>query len=468
MSTFRVPKVCFDALKKSNQITQYAIIWTIITGIELTHQSLMVKLLTNSDGVNQTIKNAIVVLILSIPLLRYGVFGTQNVKISTEVKIYLWEQFLKEYSTLTSDAIEAFPSTEMEKKMKNAEWGFSFWIEYGFPIVFNIISMLYLCVYTFIKTGNIILFIGLVFGNGLLYFLVKKKLDKKMSDVWEDTYKKQEKMASKLSLNLPRFAHGQRPLDVVMTIVREYCEIKSRFDQSRNEQKVFTGILNQICLAIVILIVDNQNLISLLTVSIQFTNMINSILSLLNNNIHFEEQYNTLRKKFDSSKRQQEEIKHVPLDHTFHITSYQVNKKGFELQMNDILEMSIGKRYLIQGPSGAGKTTFLNGIFGIDDDAKVVLDNGNNPKNYFKNISLMYQSIKEDIQLNSLTLREIFDDSKNEELIEEVLDVACVGKWINRLKNLAENMDSDDHFQIASQMETQYITIPIITDKKSW
>ena len=457
MSTFRISLLSFDALKKSNQIATYAIIWLVITVIELMHQTLMARLLTDMNGVNLPNKITIVALILSIPLLRYGIFGNQNTKISAEVNIQLWEQMLKEYSALTIDAKASFSCREMERKMKNVEWGFSYWIENGFPTILNIISMIYLCLYTFIKTKNINLFIILVLGNSALYFLVKRKLDKKMSDVWEDNHKKSEKITNKLSLNLPRFAYGQRSLDTVMKLVRDHCEIKSKFDKSRNEQKAFTGILNQICLAFVLLIVENQNLISLLTVTIQFTSMVNGIFNLINTNIHFEEQYNTLRKKLDSSKKQQSIIKHIPFDQEYTITKYQVNKKGFQLNMMTSLNMGIGKKYLIQGPSGAGKSTFLNGILGMDEDAEVVIDNGNTPKNYFKNISLMYQSIKEDIHLNSLTLREVFDDSDNEQLIEEVLAIACVGIWIDRLKQIAENPD-----------ETQVNIDQKKGNKKSW
>jgi len=414
----RFPRIVFQALKDSACLYKYVLVQLIIVALDFCQQTMMAKILTGDSG--DDFRKVLAGIILIIPVVRFGLFGKLIAKICAGVQTSFWKVNLEEYSFLTTESKHSFPIKEMRRKVQDTQWGLSYWVESGFPIILNIASMAYLCIYTFVYSQSLVLFIGLVIGNVTLYFSIKKKLDKRMSNIFEEMEGKYDKIEQKLTLNLPRFAHGSKDLNFIMELISEFTSIRSRFNTSRSEQKIFTGVLNQICVAIILIIIPSNSLVNLITVTLQFTNTVNNVFNLLNTNVHFEDKYTSLRKNFDKANKKSFEPEQFVLEHTLVVNDYQVSKEDFSLKMNRPLPLSIGNKILIRGASGAGKSTFLKGILGLDESAKVSLSNGKTPKNYFKNISLMYQSIKEDLQFNNLTLREIFDDSTDEKLIEEV------------------------------------------------
>lgn len=466
-----VPKLVFKGLKQSKSLCKYTAIWFLITIMQIVEQTLMANILSSQSEKNTIISSQVitevnsfsnevsqdriflVIMILLVPLLRFGLFGNMINSISTKVLLSIWTDVLIEYSNLTMDSQGTFSIRELERKMRGVEWGFSFWIDSGFPSIINIISMSYLCIYTFYLSGSWLLFIGLVAGVSIMYFFVKRKLDKRMHDTWNKNDTKYDKLNQKLILNLPRFAYGSRELSHIISLMTEHYMIKEKFDKSRNEQKIFTGILNQVCVAMILLLAPNKSIVSLLAVTLQFTSTVNNLFGLINTNVHCEEKWTAIRKKFNKSFKKDGEPEQIILDSTVTIKKYSINKKDFELKMNNPLNLSIGKTIIITGPSGAGKTTFLKGIFGFDDKAQVVLSNGKSPRSYAKNISLMYQSIKEDLQFDNLSMREIFDNSDDEQLITEVLQVACVGNWIERLQKLFQNINKKEDGKNEEEIE---------------
>jgi len=429
-------------------------------GFDFLQQSLMVivvsgRIITPSLEYGQNIQNILAILVLVQPILRHGVFGSVMCRIKSDVMTEIWRQLLQEYNSLSTDAKSAFTIKDLERKIRSTEWGIAYWIDYGFPTLFNILSSVYMCIHVFYLSNLLGLFFGLVVSVSILYVFIKKKIDKKMSDLWIRNEKRFDKVTSKILLNLPRYAHGSRDIEHVINLVREDNQLKDEQDKTRSQQKIFTGLLNQMCMALVLLCVGPGKILGLLTVIIQFTSTMNNVFGLLNSNMHFEEKWNILRKKFDKYPKIDKDPIQILFDQSVNVIKYDLNHNGIKLSLMSPLELKVGNKILITGPSGAGKTTFLKGIFGLDNKPEVRLSNGMTPRSYYSNISLMYQSIKEDLQFDSLTLREVFDGTSNEKLVEEVLTIAHVGKWIDRLKNKDHIIDLDSDLDLDNEMKCQ-------------
>lgn len=441
----QLPKVVFSAIKTTGCLFAYGCFWLAITAIELVQQTIMASILTTTKSESETVidtknKSIVVVMILIVPVLRYKVFANQLNKINDKVKRYLWETTLKEYSALTLESKTIFTTRDLERKINEAEWGFNFWIESGFPTMMNLISMSYLCFYTFYLSGLIQLLIMLTIGVTTLYFGIKKDLDTKMADTWEKNRKEREKLSQQFKLELPRFAYGARSIVEIMQLADKHIDITSRFAKIRNEQKILSSLMTEICV-VIILLMPFSNVTGILAVTLKFTSTVNNLFSTLNANTHLEGQYLAMRKEFNNAKKKVGKNKRAKYYKRITVKSCVIKKGDFKLRLATSFKHFIGDVIGFFGPSGEGKSTAIKAMFVGDDDAKVSLSTKKNPKNYFHEVSWFYQNSKQDLHVNKLTLSEIFDHSRDENMINKCLSIAKVGNPIKRLKKKGRQSD---------------------------
>lgn len=439
MTSFSVPKLTFQALCQTGCIYSYGLFWMTIICLELVQNTFMANILVAKGEIDPNTKSCVSAIILIIPVIRFGVFGNYISNLVAQVQKNIWKRIMMQYQELTTDAKASFPVDDFTKKMDYVEWSFSFWIESGFPTVFNFCSMLYFCLYTFAKTDTIHIFFWLLFGTVCMYFLIKQKLDKNQAEVWDKTHKKRDNVDAKMKLNLPRFANGQRSLEDISLLVSEKYELKSEFDKTRNNQKVFSNSLKEVSTAVILLVVPDLRIATLLTVCMQFTNMVNNILGLLNQNTHAESEYSGLYDKL--TKAQKNTTKYEQLKLTKHtVIECTINRGNFKLVMTGKpLMMECGKTILIQGASGSGKTSFLNAILGLmskQEGANVELSNGNCPQHYLNELSSLFQGTNH--KFSQLTFSEMFGTS-NESLLANILTIAKVDSLMDRMKKSALN-----------------------------
>src|SRR5690606_35980874 len=95
-----LPKVVFNALKTTKTLPAYACFWVLITVIEFIQQTMMAYLLIEQT-LDISYRVVIAIIILSVRILRHGVFGNYLTMISGKVKISIWRDTLLEYNALT-------------------------------------------------------------------------------------------------------------------------------------------------------------------------------------------------------------------------------------------------------------------------------------------------------------------------------------------------------------------------------
>jgi ABC-type transport system involved in cytochrome bd biosynthesis fused ATPase/permease subunit len=248
---------------------------------------------------------------------------------------------------------------------------------------------------------------------------------------------RKRKVSQLLKLDLPRFAYGSRTIDEIMKLIERGVNTDSKFFNIRNQQNMLSSLMTQLCIAVIILL-PFGNLTGMLAVTMQFTSTVNNLFSLLNNNTHFEKLFASMRKDFENAKKQKSEIGRAYLNKKITVESYGLEKEDFSLKLSKAFTYGIGNVIGIFGASGSGKSTFIKGIFVGDDDAKVTLSTGEQPKNFFHHVSWFYQNSKQNLHVNKLSLSEVFDNCRDEKLIDRCLRITKVGKPIERLKKKAK------------------------------
>jgi len=96
-----------------------------------------------------------------------------------------------------------------------------------------------------------------------------------------------------------------------------------------------------------------------------------------------------------------------------------------------------GDVIVLSGPSGCGKTTLIKGLLGQIEG--IIYDNGYPSDSYISKIAYMRQNIREVTPMVKVTLRNLFSDDSDCNLIKKVLNYAKIYDWFQNQMN--ENLD---------------------------
>jgi len=425
----KVPQLVVKYLVQTGSAKTYGLVWLLITIIDIIQKTLMSNLLSGDEATN-TLRHWIVCLSLLQPLMQYWLFGRVLTKINSRIISVFWRCHLEEYDHITMKDKNSFTIKDLQNKLRGFEFSLIYWLDNGFPSVVGLLTMTYMALYTFYKNSSWILFIALVIGNCIIYFLVKKKLDNCMLKEYRSGQKRRDVIDKIIDITLPKFEWRSRSVDHIMSLIDEYRTIRENHDYDHMKQQGFNSLLPQLTISLIILIVS-ENLVALITVTTLFMNVLVSLFWLFNLSVKFEDDYIRIREMFDKTTKETH-LPMLPFDKVIEVTNYNITKEEFSLVMKGSLVLYPGKRILIRGASGEGKSTFIKALFGLEHGA--TLSHGL-PGNYFGHVVQMYQSIKENFPVSNLTIRQVFDNEPNDLLIEYCLGLSCSGKWIDRKKN---------------------------------
>jgi len=96
------------------------------------------------------------------------------------------------------------------------------------------------------------------------------------------------------------------------------------------------------------------------------------------------------------------------------------------------------ERILIFGKSGHGKSTWISAFSGLIDG--ITLNKGT-PTSYYHLITEYYQGVRDKIPDNHITVRQLFNDEKNDSIINRLLSLSCSMDWLDGLNPIHQNTD---------------------------
>jgi ABC-type transport system involved in cytochrome bd biosynthesis fused ATPase/permease subunit len=129
-------------------------------------------------------------------------------------------------------------------------------------------------------------------------------------------------------------------------------------------------------------------------------------------------------------------VKRLPLPLYFEIVDLAVIENGIELKFGDnikVLKLYKKEKYLIRGASGHGKTTFINSLLGKYNGLYCKYGK---PENFFHHYVEMHQNIKEYLPTSKVTIRQLFNNEPDDNVIIEFINLCEISDWIEYIKDL--------------------------------
>ena len=121
------------------------------------------------------------------------------------------------------------------------------------------------------------------------------------------------------------------------------------------------------------------------------------------------------------------DILNLPIPEVIEITKINVS----DILTGRSFKVSQGDKILIQGPTGGGKTTFINALTGKIKGVSLAFGV---PENFMHQIAEFSQNMKEKIQTRKITIRQLFDNEQNNEIIDAALKIANIYDRSQKLK----------------------------------
>ena len=180
--------------------------------------------------------------------------------------------------------------------------------------------------------------------------------------------------------------------------------------------------------------------------------LIRTISSALNSVTHFMSQYNRYcnqylkyRKHFDQSNLSYDEHHEaLPIpEQGLQITSVSIQRGENYFIQGDEIPIRLGTHILVQGPSGAGKTSLVDTLRGFIPG--VSLANGV-AGNYSHQICMHAQSCASLVQLTSVSLADLFGTINSQEF-ERIRELLCIVFQELELRRILDNISLENPFQ---------------------
>lgn len=350
-----------------------------------------------------------------------------GLKLGNEYERSQWEKYEK------LDIVSREKSTIHEFKMlvdngsksRNsiASWG----IRAGSSTLTSITSLIYIMIT--LQASNVI--IMMIFNNFCWYFLITKYYIN-YHDKCNDQFRKIKRINDNLSLLYGiRINNFEPVLDFYM-----YCktEINNKMAQKHT---LFTKIiyLQQIPIYGTLFVIPY--LISDKTIYPFIIIMLNNLTATLNEFIHFNNFFDEMMRDLVNMDNfwQGKIIRTLPIQQIIpdNIT---VQISLPHINVNGKITIKKGKRYLIRGYSGCGKTSLIRAIMGHVDGAKIYESSIIKPNLiYWDKIVYMKQSIREATPVISPTIRQLFYDCPDKQLIIKCLGLTNADYWLNKTMN---------------------------------
>ena len=420
----------FQCVKSQRCLVRYIGIWTILSML-----TFLEKVAYAFMWVNGTIgaleMGLIVTVLIALPLLRYKIFYNVLNDIKIKTKICMWEYYLSKYDKLTIDSKYQHSIHESQQTYQVLINELIFVLDQVIPDLIHLISTTYFCVYTLVINGLLNLLTILIITTIVIYFTAIRWIDNKLDIENKIMKRNNEKIQQKLHIELSRFAYKQKDVSHVCKRTSESISTNAKYDKLDSERDMFTSLVLNTFIIGAIILSSATKLIAATGVIIQFTYMSSTIIYLVRGVRRLSKKYEDVCSNFNKCKYVEQEI---ALSFTgFTIERFSMRRDNYSLTLETPLLLRLGDTVLIKGASGSGKTTFINGIFGVEH-ADVVLDNGNKPESYLNNLSLLYQSVKDDFHFNHLSIKDLFLESDDISAIELAIDITNIRIIVDRLK----------------------------------
>ncbi|AYV77720.1 MAG: ABC transporter [Edafosvirus sp.] len=350
------------------------------------------------------------------------------------------EDGIDNYNSLSFASKNKLPATDFNNKLTVAGYSVEILFEWGVSQMTDLITSIISCVMIFWKNSMMYLFFAIICINGFSYFICIAKMHVSFNLNRKKFKDESLQINNILTLILPLFQHNQKSPGVLKGFIEKLRKGNFIINQGWTNISNSSMMVNNFSLAM-ICIFCKQNLISLLLVIRAFNDFagtFSSLMQFMNQYQKWSTDYSTYQKLWDDLDFKTRPIKLSFPDYLC-ISNVDVPCGKFNLQFDNNMKnlvISNGNKILIQGPSGHGKSTFLNALMGKIPGMTITK---NLPENFFDEYVEMYQTIKESLPTSKITIRQLFSDEMDDKLILRCMQICCVDDWLEDLASKKQN-----------------------------
>ena len=365
----------------------------------------------------------------------YVIFGrliiSHLVKIYTSKKVSILRLHYKQscfekYHNLSHDSKEKINENTFNEKTDRAWTSISSIISHGIPRIINISKSIYLVIMSFFMVGEINRIIIISFFYIFYYLIVYRKMSTYRMNINNIIRKNRKKTESELSFKLPFFKYNQIDINDIMNI---FVHSNKGYYEWETTESYFQSLLSlQNNIGIAFIMINNQLASVALLINV-FKDFNDSIIEL----IYFADWFQSLNNDFLTYEELYNDLISLPLppqydlpDEGIVIDNINIIRGNFHFNSKVNILLKKGQRILIQGPSGGGKSTFMEGILGKIQG--VHLTNNIDPIHYQSKFIELYQKIRDGLPTSNITIRYMFFGA-NDDIIRECLNLVCLNKF---------------------------------------
>lgn len=354
-------------------------------------------------------------------------------------KLFQLEAYAK-YSSLSYDCMRRNNIMTFNKKKNGAQRAITTFITWGLETIVRLVGSVISCILTFTKSNVIIYLVPFIVINILFYFAHTKNKQIEYADLRSKTKKNSENISSRLQLLLPLFKNGKITTDTIASLANEDEKIWMPVREIWGNITYSTKSMNSISIMIICLTVSKENIILLMMQLALFQSAIGSFMeffNVFNNSILEYEIYHS----FWEDQEYKTKLEQCVIPEILTITNINVDRGNFKLCAQNLpFDIVKGDKILVRGPTGHGKSTFLNALLGKIDGLWLLNMNTNvSPMSFVDDYVEFYQSITSDMPFSNISIRDLFYSEMDDSKINSALEICFPYDLKDILENLRTN-----------------------------
>jgi ABC-type multidrug transport system fused ATPase/permease subunit len=332
-------------------------------------------------------------------------------KVASKLQTIFLKTGLEHYASLSKQSRFSNPAYNFCKFLQEASWSINHLIEWGLFAMGSMVgqsvsAVILLFVFELEWIDYIILPITIVIA-----FFVIRKLQKKLTERQEQSREISEKTTNLEQLNSMKMQNG----DIGVTEMFEFLIKSIEYDNSFVRPLynyigfILDIALDLVALAYAIYLQNDRAFVAKLVLITTISSALNSVTHFLSQYNRYCNQYLKYRKHFDQDLEYDEHHELLPLpEEGLEIKDVKIPRgENYSIQGENIA-INPGKHFLVQGPSGAGKTSFVDAMRGFIRGINLRVGV---PGNFSHHICMHAQSCASLVQLTSVSIANLFDAS---------------------------------------------------------
>lgn len=364
---------------------------------------------------------------------------------SSNIKLKFVRQQWTRYDKLNSESKLKSSLNSFDNLLTSASDAKVNFYAYGLPMICNVVSsligFLYVTLFSHQQYGIPLVFI--VVHCCCYFFLTKKKIENTDTNMNNNRIQ-QNKLVELGFLAKERLYHEETTVDIVMDIENELEGIHKNTNSSWVQIGIIQNIPNFMLIIFIALLIDKELYIVMYIIC---TNIQNSISEIFGFVTMYKMYINDVKMLDDFFNEKQNKVvtndKNIPSELVVSgmIETKSTNKKNYDkihnvvnnitiIQILNNITITQGDKILITGKSGSGKTTLINGILGNVCGLK--FSSGDDPISYKHQLIYMSQNAGKKFSVSAVTIRNLFYDEYNNNLITEALDLVELSEWYDK------------------------------------